>query len=174
MNRDQYQKPAFTIIEVILAMLVLSIAISGAMAFRYFSMLDARKAETRMTAARIGTLLLETWRGSGGSSLFDPLGSIDPGILEINGQDAALFGGEAGVLPGNFTRLPSTSDPDYRIVLNGHNYYVTLSYQDIDTDTDGIYEIRLLNSDIRWRRDLGEGTVTQSDQAVRFTTCVNL
>ena len=61
---------AFTIVEIMEAMVILLIAMIGASGYRYYAALDARKAAMQATAARIGLLLCESWRGVEGTETF--------------------------------------------------------------------------------------------------------
>ena len=63
---------AFTLIEVIAAILILSIAVLGTSGYRYYAALDARKATMHTTAAGIGLLLCESWRRLSDQNTFDP------------------------------------------------------------------------------------------------------
>ena len=63
---------AFTLIEVIAAILILSIAVLGTSRYRYYAVLDAREATMHTTAAGIGLLLCKSWRRLSGPNTFDP------------------------------------------------------------------------------------------------------
>jgi len=66
------QACGFTFTEVMGAILVLTVAVLGASAYRYHATLDVRKADVQTTGARIACLLCETWRGSIDPNTFDP------------------------------------------------------------------------------------------------------
>ena len=57
-----------TLIEVMVTIVVISIAVVGAAGYRYHSALNARRANVQITAARIALLMLESWKGQGGYS----------------------------------------------------------------------------------------------------------
>lgn len=63
----------FTFTEIMGVILVLTVAVLGASAYRYHATLDTRKADLQTTAARVGSLLLETWRGTSNPNTFDPV-----------------------------------------------------------------------------------------------------
>lgn len=64
--------PAVTLIEVIVAMVILIISSVGALSYQYFSAKDAKRARTQIIATRIAQLLLEDWKSTGGSDEYDP------------------------------------------------------------------------------------------------------
>jgi prepilin-type N-terminal cleavage/methylation domain-containing protein len=60
-------RSGLTLIEVMLAVTVLVVGILGAMMFRYYSALDARKADVQVGAGRVALLILEGWKGAAGA-----------------------------------------------------------------------------------------------------------
>jgi len=128
---------AFTLVEVMAAILILSVAMLGASGYRYFAALDERRATIQATAARIGLLLCESWRGVKGDETFDPTAYfasdltinkiVDPSSLESQYKD-----------PG-FTLLGACT-----VTTNGINYDVLLSWKDLST------ELRALNVVVTW------------------------
>ena len=127
-----------TLIEVMVGMVIIIVGVLGAAAYRYYSTLDARKADIHITTARIGSMLLETWKATGGSSDFDPLTEFaselaittnSVGLNELSGYNAL---------------------PRYSINIDGSRYIAMLSYQD-----DATSGLRLLNVRV--------GQVLQSD-----------
>ncbi|HUT28310.1 MAG TPA: prepilin-type N-terminal cleavage/methylation domain-containing protein [Sedimentisphaerales bacterium] len=145
-----------SLIEVMLAVLILAISVVGASAYRYYSTLDARRADMQSAAARIGMLLCENWRGVRGSESWDP---------------AAHLGSE-------LTMSPITSPPQslgfsdfttlgaYTVTVDGINYYTGLCWKDVSTD------LRALNVVVAWsQRDTG-GTINDADKLFKLTTYV--
>ncbi len=63
---------AVTLIEVMTAMAILIISSTGALSYQYFSAKDAQKARAQVIATRIGLLLLEDWKSTGGSKEYNP------------------------------------------------------------------------------------------------------
>ena len=57
-------RAGFSLVEVALAILILSILVSGAMSYHYFSARDVQKAEAEVVAGRLALLLLEGWKGT--------------------------------------------------------------------------------------------------------------
>ena len=155
-----------TLIEVIVAMVIMVIAVMGAMGYRYYSILDARKARVKITAARIGSMLLENWKGTGGHG--EPADAYNPqdigfgSRLIVSGSSGSVMGA-----PGGFQSFGA-----YRVVAEGSNYYAVLSYSD-----DVATNLRTLNVALAWPQKYPSGTFTSEDlwaytQSVRFTSKV--
>jgi hypothetical protein len=187
--------PAATLIEIIIAILILSIAALSTSGFRYHSALNARKADVQLTAARLASLILSSWKGCGGYSGYskydllgyDPLDpndydpdydyvfyypddydydtdETDPVVLipELTIFDNAL----GPALPDGFSALDSFVNPNYRIVVNNVNYYVTLSYM------DEVSEPRILNVCVAWMNNYQTWT-EQPYNSVKLTIYAN-
>jgi hypothetical protein len=147
-------KHAFTIIEAMLAITVLLIAILGTSAFRYHTALSARRADLHTTSARVALLLCEGWTGTGGATNFDPVAAF--------GSDVNIISSVGPSTPSGFTSIGS-----YRIMLEGNDYYATMSWQNIAA------ELRALNVIVSWDQ-FGRGTVqfTNANKLYRLTTYV--
>ncbi len=63
---------AVSLIEVIIAMVVLSIAAIGAMSYEYHTSRSAKIAHAQIAATRTAQLLLEDWMSTGGSTEYNP------------------------------------------------------------------------------------------------------
>lgn len=61
-----------TLVEVVVAMAVLAIAAVGALGYQYHAARQARVARAQIVATKVGQLLLEDWRSTGGSEDYDP------------------------------------------------------------------------------------------------------
>ena len=66
-------RAGFTLVECMLASLVLIVVVIGLMSFRYYTVLNAEAAENQLLAARAASLLAEAWRGQEGDLSFDPM-----------------------------------------------------------------------------------------------------
>jgi len=136
-----------TLIEVMVALALVIVAVLGAMSFRFFCALDARKADVHVNASRLGLLLLEGWRGAGGETTFDPA------ILEDTAGDLDITPGQ-GVDPlAGMTQLGK-----YQVKLRKTEgfdvyYYVTLSYK----DDFPIPNLRTLNAIVFWPKQYPDG-----------------
>jgi hypothetical protein len=125
-----------TLVEVMLAIFILLITVLGASGYRYYAALDARKADLQTTAARIASLLCESWRGASDPNTFDPiqLTTGDPNstlVVETSYDGPAV--------PADFTLLGI-----YKITINGVNYNAVLSWKDISQG------LRALNVIVAW------------------------
>ena len=187
---------AVTLIEVMIALLILSITVLAASGFRYHAARDARKADVQITAARLASLILYGWKGSGGYSgysKYDLIGGVDP--LDPNDYDIdydydtydpddydydtddpnsiefcpglTIYDNAPGpAVPDGFNALDSGTNPNYRIVVNNINYYITLSYK------DNVGEPRILNVCVAWMNDYKTWT-EKPYQSVKLTTYAN-
>jgi len=125
-----------SIVEAAIAMVVLAIAIIGTINFRYNSILNTTRANLRDSAARAALMLCEGWRGIDGDASYDPV---------------ATFGTD-------YVRK-------YTVHLNGHDFFGTLSYLDVDQT------FRTLNVSIAWEaRNNNNTTFEQADKIYRLTT----
>jgi prepilin-type N-terminal cleavage/methylation domain-containing protein len=110
-----------TLVEIMAAMSILSVAVIGTCGYRYYAALDARKAGMRKTASDIALLLTESWRGVQGDETFDPtacfgsdlaISTIAEGSVEPDDESFTLLGG-------------------YTVVVHGTTYVAVLSWKDI-------------------------------------------
>ena len=137
MTASQFNRyKGVTLIEVMLAITVLALAVLGASAYRYHCAWDVNESDVHTSAARIGHLLSESWRGLDGSESYDPAAHLGAGLtvipitqtIEIQAvQDEGL-----NLLGG------------YIITVDGVNYYAILSWKDVETG------LRALNVMIGW------------------------
>jgi len=187
---------AATLIEIIIAILILSIATLSSSGFRYYSALNARKADVQLTAARVSSLILTTWKGSGGYSgyskydLLEGIDPLDPNDYDIDyacatynpddydydideNEPVVLIPGlmiydnaPGAAIPDGFNALDSIVNPNYRIVVNQVNYYATLSFK------DELSEPRILNVCVAWMNDYKTWT-GEAYNSIKITTYAN-
>lgn len=119
------QPKGLSLVETMVAIVVLSIAVIGASGYRYYAALDTRKADMRMTSARVALLLCESWRGTKGDETYDPTVHLGSELLitVVDSNDAVLDE------PEDFTKLGS-----YGVLLNGVPCFLTMSWKDVDTN----------------------------------------
>ena len=113
----------FSMVEVIVAMLVISITVLGTMSMQYHSALDTQRAEVNANAPRIAILLTEAWRGSSGRDTFDP--------ITLFGSDLNIQADKGPPSPTGFLLLGN-----YKLNMEDVNYFITLSYQDINLNVN--------------------------------------
>jgi prepilin-type N-terminal cleavage/methylation domain-containing protein len=114
-----------TLIEIMVVILIISIAMIGATSFRTYCVIDAKKADVQINAARVSSMLLETWKGMGGLSNYDPSMEFP---LSTYGSQFAITKTTIGLAePTGFTALASK----YQVLDKANNvyYFVTLSYK---------------------------------------------
>ena len=140
--RKQRNK-GLTLVEVMVAAAAVLIIVVGAMNFQFYCALDARKADVRATAGRLGLLLLEGWNTQGGIETYNPIADFGQPPLDNFAGDVS-----APEIPGLDNVLNC-----YRIKLDGAYYFVKLSYEDIAD------EPRMLNASVAWSRNFGSDTL---------------
>lgn len=110
----------FSLVSTIIVIFVILVSLIATSDVRHYVALGARKAASQTTAARIGLMLCESWRGTGGAETYDPVAHL--------GSDLAItystFGPDK---PKDFTLMGN-----YTITVDGADYYATLSWKDDD------------------------------------------
>jgi len=143
-----------TLIEVMLSLIIIMIIGIGAASYMYACAWNAKRADVRITATRVGQLLLETWKTTGS---YDVPGnwSWDVDDFDPTDPDFNL------TLPDNFTNAVDfdlagigIELDDYTITIDGIVYFVTLLY-DINLPP-------MLNARVAWNKDY-RSTTLESD-----------
>ncbi len=115
-----------TLIETMVAVAIMLVAVTGATFYQYYTVLDARKADLRMEAARLGLTLLEGWKGAGCATSFDPQTDF------ANGQSSEFAAALGAWIPG-------AGDPPlgmnkvcgkYAVTTENNTYFMILSYNE--------------------------------------------
>jgi Tfp pilus assembly protein PilV len=156
--KGQSMKRGISIIEVMIASIILLIGLFGVFTYRYTSILNAVKANSYITGSRIAWLLVENWRGNKGSS-YDPTAS---GQLSSIGLTISTNTTGPSV-PAGFTKLGQ-----YKVVENNVNYFVTMSWKNFPA-VSGVNELDVI---VAWsRRKQGTSTVyADADDTFHLTT----
>jgi Tfp pilus assembly protein PilV len=133
---------ALTLIEVMVVVLIIAVAVIGAMGFRFYCVADAKKADVQAGAARIGSMLLESWKGTGGLSNYNPTTQFSAftSRFEIKQEGTS----------NNYwvhDKANSVTSSD------GIHYYVTLS-RTAPTSTS----LAVLNVTVAWRKTYSDNT----------------
>ena len=157
-------KIGLTLIEVMIVVLLISVAVIGAMGFRFYCVVDAKKADVQAGAARIGSMLLETWKGMGGLTDSTFITKFETAVTSYSSQFVVTSGTTGPSHPSGFTSLPSK----YRVEDKANNvyYYVALSYQPA---TSTMPEV--LNATISWNQNYG--TTGTSAHTIGMTAYTN-
>jgi hypothetical protein len=132
------QNSGLTLIEIMVSIIVIVIGVIGAMGYRYYCALDARRADVQITAARLGSMFLESWKAAGGYPASDPMNNYNPVDLAHIPEVSISSSGSTG--PGGFNDVFG----NYLVVTNRVDYYATLSYQEVGA------EPRVLNVCVAW------------------------
>jgi len=123
-----------TLIELTIASVMCWVAIIGAMGFQYHTAADARKADAQANATRIALSILETWRGTGGNSSFNPKLFCSELIFDNSGTGPAGY---------------------YGITEEGIYFYASLSDQAATSVTP-----KKLNVYIGWKNDYKSASIS--------------
>lgn len=145
-----------SLVGALVAAAVISIAIIGTSSLRYHASLDARKANTQTTAARIALMLCESWRGINGDLTYDPTTHLGADLTITQIVD------DGPSKPEDFTLLGMyTVALDY---VDSVNYYMTLSWKDVQPG------LRALNVVVAWaQRDRGQEGIENVDKTFTLT-----
>ena len=142
-----------TLIEIMVASVVLLIAVLGTSSIRYHTVLNARKAEAQISAARVGSLLCESWRGFLGNAAYDPVASLNPDVDIVVSVEGPAVG-------TGYTGLGS-----YKVIIDEMNFYSTLSWQDVSAG------LRLLNVSVSWdQRGYDTAAFADADKTIALST----
>ena len=167
-SKQGKSRSAVTLIEVMAAIVIVAIAVIGASGYRYYSTLDARRADFQNAAARIALLLCENWRGRGydGATTYNPVAHFED-LAKLTVTDS---GGVGPDYASGFTPLGR-----YEITMDGVHYWAALSWED-DAATVGL---RALNVVVAWaQRQTGSDeaeavAAAGGDRTFRLTTYVS-
>lgn len=128
-----------SLIDTMVAITALAIAVLGASSFKYYTTIEVRKATSRADAARLALTLCESWKGLDGDLTYDP-------VTALSSQLTISTSANGPTEPNEFTELAKCV-----ITFDEVNYFITLSYNDVDTG------LRALNTSVCWsHRQYGE------------------
>ena len=142
-----HRNSGLTLIEVMISLLVILLMLVGAVSYMYGCAWNARRAEVRITATRIGQLLLETWKLAGS---YDAPGQWSWNVTKFDPTDPFFN----LTLPGGFSSdsfdLGGTGTGelgDFNITIDGVTYFATLLY-------DNSTQPNMLNARVAWNKNL--------------------
>lgn len=138
--QNRKKQNAFTLIECMIAMLILMVTFGGIMSFRYYAVLSAERAETELLAARAAMALSEAWRGQKGATDFDPTKQGFDAHFLITTSDTK----GAGTSPSGALHLGS-----YQVIVEDRQFVAKLMYQ----NAAGVPNARLLHVVLIWQDD---------------------
>jgi Prokaryotic N-terminal methylation motif len=144
-----------TLVEILISITLIVVVVIGSMSFRYHAVMDVREADARITASRVGSMLLNAWVARTGDTSFDPVAEFNPGIpIAISTSGPAV--------PAGFTELNK-----YHIICDNVNYYATLSHKYTSPGQAGVLTIT-----INWLNDYRVWIDSAVKQSVDMTTYV--
>ena len=116
---------AFTLTEVMVAMVVLAIASLGALGYQYYAARHSRIADAQITATRTAQLLLEDWKSTGGASDYNPT-ALGLGFSSGGVPTGYTYGQGMGAPLGNGV---------YSATVDSTPMVIMLSWTNVATDT---------------------------------------
>lgn len=137
----------YTLVELLIAMLVLAVAATGTMAYAIYAQRLAMRSQSELTAARIGRLILDNWKKNGGDPAFD-LTALQMG----------------------FVKQPNSSI--YKITINQLPMTIELNSQLLENDTQAMVSLRQIEAKIRWRLDRKDDALRPIDPTYTIATYV--
>lgn len=148
-NIHQVARKGISVIDAMVAVSILAVAALGTSQYRYYSTLDAKKADLQLSASRLALLFCEYWHGLDG----DPNLAIDDTANQPQNYFSELTG--IAIFDQTFQPAGFTAVETYSVPMNSTaytaTYYVTLSYQDPPA-TDADYGLRYLNVLVIWNQ----------------------
>lgn len=155
MKLPKRKSAGLTLVEILISITLIVIVVIGSMSFRYRAVMDAREADARITAARVGSMLLNAWVARIGSDSFDLVAEFNPGIpIAVSASGPAV--------PAGFTELNK-----YHIICDDVNYYATLSHKATTSGQAGVLTIS-----INWLNDYSLWSESATKQSIDMTTYV--
>ena len=140
-----------TLIEGLIAMAIIAILGLGALSYQYFGAKHFRIAHGELTATRTGQLIIEDWKANGAKDIIN--------------YDATQLG-------VGFVKPDPGDNSYYTITIDGVKLYITLSYNDVETDEDAGVTLRQINVQVQWKD--GPGTLTAEDPSITLSTYARL
>jgi type II secretory pathway pseudopilin PulG len=146
-SRSRRNLTGFTLLELVIAILILMVLSVGTIGYQYFAARMAMRANAEITVTRTARLVLDNWKKTGGDENFN-LSSIDPEFDIISGSDK------------------------YQITINELPMTVAISCQDIEYDNVAVVTLRQIQATIQWRSDHRPGEIRQNDPSYVMATYV--
>jgi len=137
----------FTIVEVMAAVAITIVVALGTLCYQYYSVKHSRAAQAQTTGTRIGQLILEDWKSTGGDPDYD---SEELGLGFIP-TDSGEFGSSL-------------------ISLDNQTFFANLQRSEIAHDDVAGVTLLELAVTIRWRLDYIRGPISVDDPTVVLTT----
>jgi hypothetical protein len=139
-----------TLVEVMVAVAFVIVAALGTMCYEYLCVDHVRIARAEMIATRIGQLLIEDWKSTGGASDYNPE-SLNMGF-----------------------DLPDGLMTNCLTVVDGLPLHISMTHSDVDGGVDTFSGTNLseISVVVSWKKNFGEGAVEDDDPRVALVTYV--
>lgn len=128
---------------------IITIVAVGTMGYQYHNIKFSRASQAQITGTRIGQLLLEDWKSTGGDPTYDPT-SLGLGFA------TTPFGGFGNCV----------------ITLDNQTFYIRLQQNDVAQDTVAGVTLCQIQVIVRWRMDYTPGAISAGDPQITLTTYV--
>ena len=135
---------AVSLVELIVAMVILTIVALGALCYPYYAARDARIAHAQITGTKTAQLLLEDWKSTAGSVGYDPT------TLGLGFSSPLALPGDPNQLPGPPIGAPLPNGL-CDITVDNVPMLVLLRWADIAQDGDAMVTLRQLVIIIAWQ-----------------------
>jgi prepilin-type N-terminal cleavage/methylation domain-containing protein len=142
-------RTGLTLVEVMMAVSVIVIAALGTLCYEYLCVDHVHIARAQLTATRIGQLLIEDWKSTGGA-------------LDYSPEDLNM----------GFALPPEPSPGEFVTTVDGLPLFISTNRSEVDKDDSigtKLYEIEV---SVRWKKDFSDGVPADDDPAVILTTYV--
>lgn len=139
------RRRGFSLVEVAVAMAIISIAAFGSLAYQYLGAKHLKIARDDFTATRVGQMIIEDWKSEGGTTGYNPT------TLGFN-------------ITGTW--------PNYVIPVDGITLHITLTLPtNADTDPSGyVPPLLKLIVTVSWQNNGGSGVPPAGSPSLTFTT----
>jgi prepilin-type N-terminal cleavage/methylation domain-containing protein len=137
-----------TLMEVMIAVAIVIVAALGTMCYEYLCVDHVRIARAELVATRIGQLLIEDWKSTGGAADYNP-------------EDLRM----------NFD-LPDGLMTNCVTVVDGLPLHISMTHSQVEKDDFAGTKLSELNVVVSWKKDFGSGTPQDDDPRVALVTYV--
>ncbi|MBL7185092.1 MAG: hypothetical protein ISS70_02115 [Phycisphaerae bacterium] len=158
---------AFTLIEVMIATILLVLTATGALGYQYHAARDAQIARAHIAATRTAQLLLEDWMSTGGSREYDP-STLGLGFSSAIRIPSHFSRGQGGGL-GNPLR-----DAVHSITVDDIPMLVMLTSRDIAQDAQAQVILRQLGVVVEFSEETQITERLENIESVTLTTYVRV
>jgi hypothetical protein len=132
-----------------LAIAVIVIAALGALCYEYLCIDHVRIARAELAATRVGQLLIEDWKSTGGNPDYTP-------------EDLNM----------GFALPPDADTGQFMTTIDGLRLFITMDSDNKESDDFAGTILREIDVTVKWNHDFSNGIPTDRDPAVVLSTYV--